>query len=244
MAKKKKAKAKKKVSKKRKTTKRKKAAAKGPHPKRGLHAKKAEIMAAVPNMPCSAISRDPAGLRFAHTRAERVYATYRDLCAERGLVIRRIEGITEDAHYGEFVYAEDRNEPAKIVKRPCVRFQGLWEIRDRATGQTETFGGAGDGDNGVWSANSAQTVARKQALLDYFETAWPQPTDYLKVIRDSIAAVPDAEKVEAFKQILPEHAWNVMTQTGAVKALTDLFEGKPKNGNTNSRTRKTGRSKS
>lgn len=219
----------KKVAKKKKVVKKKNQKPKGPDPRRGLHAKKAEIMAKVPNMPCSAIGRDLHGLRFAHTQAERVYAVYRDLCAEKGLVIHRTEGKSRVI-----------NDTAERIQ---ILFEGVWEIRDRATGQTETFGGHGQGDNGRWSANSAQTIAKKQALLDYFETAWPQPTQFLEVIRDSIAAVPDAEKVEAFKQILPPQAWDVLTAAGAVKELKDFFERKGKVENANS-TRKNRRRKS
>lgn len=190
----------------------------------GLHFKKLEIMAAVPVMPCSVIGRDNYGLRFAYTQAAQVYQRYARLCREKGLTIRRIEGKTTDAYYGDSY--QNSEGKTKFAKRPCVRFEGIWEICDTGTGQTETFGGAGDGDNLIWSANSAQTIARKQALLDYFETAWPQPTDYLKLIRESLEQVQPTRFVDALQEIMPENAFNIMTSTGAIKALQDFFGGK------------------
>lgn len=191
---------------------------------RELHAKKLEILEAVPIMPCSVLGRDWQGSRFAHTQAERVYQIYREECTKRKLVIRRVKGETSDCKISDW------DSKGNCVERTGTLFQGVWEIRDNDTGETEEFGGSGQGLNGVWSANSAQTVAKKQALLDYFETAWPQPTDHLKVIRESLAAVPDAEKVEAYKQIFGSESttWSIMTATGAVKKMEEFYRGEQK----------------
>lgn len=221
MKQKKKKKAKRKVTKKKKKVKRRKS--KAVVVQRGLHAKKLKIMAAVPVMPCSAIDKDIHGLRYAYTQATQVYQRYTRLCREKGLTTRRIEGMTTDAHYGDS--CQDSDGKTKFVKRPCVRFEGVWEIRDKDTGETETFGGSGDGDNLIWSANSAQTIAKKQALLDYFETAWPQPTNHLKIIRESFEQIPPEEKVKAFEQVLPKEAWNIMSKAGAIKALREFYGG-------------------
>ena len=189
---------------------------------RGLTIKKLEILAAVPIMPCSVLGRDWQGNRFAHTRAEEVYKVYREECTKRGLTIRRTKSLTTDCEISQ----KDSEDRFYMVSG--VRFEGEWEIKDRSTGQCETFGGSGDGLNDVWSAISAQTIAKKQALLDYFETAWPQPTDHLRVIQESLAAVPDKEKVEAYKQILGAEAWSIMTATGAVKRMADYYSGDKK----------------
>ena len=200
-----------------------------------LHAKKLEILRVVPIMPCSAISDDIHGLKFAHTQAEKVYQVYRRECESRNLVTRRIEGTTSNGTRPKFVQKESVWE---IIEVPCVRFEGVWEICDKDSGEKETFGGSGDGDNNIWSANSAQTIAKKQALLDYFETAWPQPTSWLRVVRESLEELPPEEMVKAIKGIIPP---KIAEATGIVQALYDYFESVmkgPKNGNRTGSKRK------
>ncbi len=201
-------------------------------PGRGLYIKKLEIMAAVPIMPCSVLGKDRYGLRFAHTTAERVFQQYSRLCREKNLTIRMIELKMETLSF-PFTVSEEKVE--KLLKN--TDFTNLWpwsratctfEIEDVATGQTEIFKGASLGNNDVWSDISAQTMAFKQALLLYFFTAWPQPSNHLQVIRDSLDQISPEQKVEAFKQILPDTAWNVMTRAGAIKALLEFYGGKSK----------------
>lgn len=200
-----------------------------------LHKKKLEILRAVPIMPCSTISDDIHGLKFAHTQAEKVYQVYRRECESRGLVTRRIEGTTSNGKRPKFVQKESVWE---IIEVPCVRFEGVWEICDKDSGESETFGGSGDGDNNIWSANSAQTIAKKQALLDYFETAWPQPTSWLRVVRESLEELPPEEMVKAITSIIPT---KIAEATGIVDAIYEYFESVmkgPKNGNRTGSKRK------
>jgi len=193
-----------------------------------LHQKKLEILRAVPIMPCSAISRDKQGLMFAHTQAEKVYQVYRRECESRGLVIRRIEGKTTDGKRPELLKLGKLLENVEV---PCVRFEGVWEICDTESGETETFGGSGDGDNDIWSANSAQTVAKKQALLDYFEVPWPQPTNWINVVRESLVALPAEEQVKAIKEIIPPKIAEATKIVDAMyEYLSSLTKG-PKNAN-------------
>lgn len=184
-------------------------------PGHNLHRKKLEILRAIPIMPCSVISKDRQGLRFAHTQAEKVYQVYRRECEERGLVIRRVEGKTTN---GTRPTLTDKGKGWIVEEVPCVRFEGKWEICDAESGETETFGGSGDGDNEIWSANSAQTIARKQALLDYFEVAWPQPTDWVRVIRESLEDLEPQEFADAVKKIIPEKI------PGIVELITSFFD--------------------
>lgn len=186
----------------------------------GLHGKKLLILKEIPTMPCSAISKDRQGLMYAHTQATQVYNRYREKCQEYGLTIRRIEGKTTDGQRPTLIKTESAWEVKPI---PCVRFEGVWEIRDNETEQTETFGGAGDGDNEIWSANSAQTVARKQALLDYFETAWPQPADWCRVVREALEGLKGENFNEALKQIMPAPAYQILTATQAIKEMTEFY---------------------
>ena len=218
-------KAKKKVKKK---VKRKKAKRKSPDivfpPKYNLHTAKMKILKAVPIMPCSAFSKDKQGLRYAHTQAEKVYQVYREQCEKNDLVIRRIEGKATDAHRPDWVKKEDPESGDSwwaLEEVPCVRFEGVWEIEHIPSGEKETFHGAGDGDNDIWSANSAQTIAKKQALLDYFETAWPQPTDWPKLVRDSLEQAGPEEFIEAMKQIIPN---KIAESTGILDVMSAYFD--------------------
>lgn len=186
----------------------------------GLYGKKLRILKEIPIMPCSALSKDRQGLMFAHTQASQVYNKYREICLKYGLTTRRTKGITSNIEYPEVFWKDGE---AKVVLVKAVLFEGEWEIRDSETGQTETFGGSGIGDNRVWSANSAQTVAKKQALLDYFETAWPQPTDWCKVVRESLEALKGENFTEALKQIMPPQAYEILTATKAIKEMTEFY---------------------
>lgn len=179
-----------------------------------LHTKKLQIMEAVPVMPCSAISKDRQGLAFAHTRATEVYNRYREECGQRKLVIRRVKGkLLENFKYVMDVKTEQGWEIREV---PCACFVGVWEITDVDSGEKETFGGGGYGDNDVWSANSAQTVAKKQALLDYFEVAWPQPTNLKKIIKAELAELSREELSEVLQEIIPV--------PGVTKVILKFFE--------------------
>lgn len=186
----------------------------------GLHGKKLLILKEIPIMPCSAISKDRQGLMYAHTQATKVYNTYREICLKYGLTTRRTKGVTSNIEYPE-VFWKDGVPNVVLVK--AVLFEGEWEIRDSETGQTETFGGSGIGDNRVWSANSAQTVAKKQALLDYFETAWPQPTDWCRVVREALEELKGENFNEALKQIMPAPAYQILTATQAIKEMLKFY---------------------
>lgn len=216
--------AKKRKAKKKKSKKPTKPKSRAPKPKAktalGLHSKKLLILEEIPTMPCSAIAKDRQGLMFAHTQATKVYKTYREACLKHGLTTRRISGTTTNIEYPEVFWEHGK---ANVISVKAVLFEGEWEIRDTETGETETFGGSGIGDNRVWSANSAQTVAKKQALLDYFETAWPQPTDWARVVRESLESLKGKNFTEAIKQIMPEPAYKILTATKAIKEMEEYF---------------------
>jgi hypothetical protein len=183
-----------------------------------LHEKKLRIMDEVSVMPCTLFGRDAQGYRYAYTQASEVYKCYRMKCADYGLTIRRVSGMLMDGNYPRVTVAKDGT--VTVLKIPCVRYEGTWEVRDVASGETETFCGAGDGDNEVWSANSAQTVAKKQGLLDYFETSWPQPTDFGKLIKQALEALPDEQLAETVRDMMPDR---ILTSKGAVQEILDFF---------------------
>ncbi len=189
-----------------------------------LHIKKLNIMASHPIMPCSAIAKGRDGAYYAYTEACKVYATYFKACLEARLVIRRITGRSINAEYDESW--KDKEGVWHTVKIACVRYEGTWEIMDVETGEKETFDGAGDGNNYIWSCNSAQTVAKKQALLDYFEAAWPQPNDFTELIREEIAGLAAPKFVEQVRKMMPEPGSKDaerLNAEGAMKAIMQFF---------------------
>ena len=218
----KKAKAKKKVKVAARGKGKKKATVKPPNPNRGLYVKVLEIMAEVPVMPCSLVGKDKQGHEFAYTKAEEVFEVYYKKCIEKGLKITCVSGKTEEA---EFVDEWWNSNGEKVTnKMPCARWIGTYEIRDVATNQTATYVAAGDGDNDIWSLVSAQTIAMKQGLLLFFQTAWPQPTDLTKVVKNALMDVPKEHKLAMMEKVLPADMWQVLTATGAVDALRDLYK--------------------
>lgn len=188
-------------------------------PYRGhLHAKKLLIMADAPIIPCSAITKDRYGLMYAHTQAEKIYQLYAEKCREHKLVIRMVDCKIETTKYPDIF--REKWESVECVLATCK-----FEICDTESSETEAFMGAGLGDNAVWSANSAQTVAMKQALIQYFFTAWPQPTDYCAVIRNELAGFDKQQYMDAVKNILPKPPKDLPVKD-MVKELVEFFEGK------------------
>lgn len=71
------------------------------------------------------------------------------------------------------------------VCQNCVLVEAEFEIADIETGYIwpKRIPGSGLGMNWQWSANTCQTLARKQALLDFFNCAYPQPEEFSKEVR-------------------------------------------------------------
>jgi len=166
-----------------------------------LHCAKLLIKKAVPMMPCTSIKRDRNGRLFAHTQAEKVYEAFREQCQIHRLVIRRERGNSFSTTRPSLRFTRD--DIWETLDVPCVRFEGQWEICHVDSGEYECFGGTGDGDNEIWSVNSAQTVAKKCGLLDYFEVPWPQPDDWVQAIKNTVEVLPPEEMKEALIEIIP-----------------------------------------
>lgn len=200
-----------------------------PKPK-GLYAKKLTIMRRVPIMPCSIIGKDRIGRMFAHTQAEKVFARYSKLCQEFGLVISMIE--VEMSNGPQTVYIDPEGT---TTKRECSRAVCKFRIVDTESNQEDYFWGAALGDNAVWSDNSAQTIAFKQALLQYFFTAWPQPTDFVEVVREQLSKLKGENFIKAIQQIMPVKAHEILTETKALEELRAFFTKPQKKGAKNAK---------
>ncbi len=183
-----------------------------------LHQKKLKIMQEVPIIPCSAIMKDRQGQIFAYTKAEKIFAIFAQKCRDYKLVVAPIEvdmSETAPVFNGE-----------KLVKISRSRAVMRFQITDTESGQSETFMGAGLGDNDVWSDNSSQTVAMKQGLIMYFFTAWPQPDSHLDLIREELAGQSAADFVAGIKAIMPEKGSKDakrLNAEGAMKAIMQFF---------------------
>lgn len=176
----------------------------------GLQVKRFEIMAAVPQMPCSAINKDLQGLTYCHTQATQVYQIYRNEMMDRKMTINMIECRTETVQTNE-----SKDHQAFFSSRSHCTFR----ITDTESGEYDDIQSTALGNNDVWSDNSSQTVAMKQALLQYFFTAWPQPANHVEVVRSTLSKLGKDE----FKKAVTSMLKNTLTTKGAVVALEDYF---------------------
>lgn len=179
-----------------------------------LDEKRNRIIRRVPVVPCSAISRDIHGLRFAHTQAERIFALYQKEMLKENMKILPIGGECTTTVYTDEVTGV---EGVEYVERHASRVVCNYEAVCNDTGERHHFWCAGMGSNLVWSDTSATTVAMKQAILLYFGACWPQPTDWAEVVKDSLLALKPDDRLMALKMIVPP------TMVDAVRELLDYF---------------------
>jgi hypothetical protein len=66
----------------------------------------------------------------------------------------------------------------------------------------------------------------KQGLIQYFFTAWPQPSDYCEVVKKELAQLKGDDYLKAIKRMLPERLPEDLTSTQAMKELSEFFGGK------------------
>lgn len=180
----------------------------------GLQNKRFEVMKAVPIVPCSVISKDPQGLQYAHTQAVKIYREYR-----REMIKQRITPPTLIKCETESVLVKRlaTGEEFYSSRATCT-----FRISDADNpNDYDEVQGTALGSNDVWSDNSAQTVCEKQVLLQYFLADWPQPTDYVEVVRASLNELPPKDFRDAMTQMMPE---KIMSNAGAMKALEVFFD--------------------
>lgn len=142
------------------------------------------------------------GIQFGYTTARQVFEEYAKLCREVGLWYRQVDcRLTITLRQ---VFAESQ-----------------FELVDVDTGHSVMFAGAGQGNNGVWAVNSAQTVALKQALLELFMAFWTEAedkgrekVDYFQAFKaiqspaelmDEMAKVFDEYKIMRDKDAVKDH---------------------------------------
>ncbi|MEE9354752.1 MAG: hypothetical protein V3U75_04105 [Methylococcaceae bacterium] len=168
----------------------------------GLQAKILKIMKLVPTIECTGQEQTEARTgedpeTYYYTEAAEVFRQYSEAMVEVGLTFVPITIVT---------VLDDRAYRATVTYR----------LTDVETGQFQDVVAVGLGCNGVWALNSAQTVARKQALLNMFGASYPQPKTAQQVAR------------KAVKMFQP---FDVLSSGEAVKEMDKYFSQEKPNEN-------------
>ena len=123
------------------------------------------IAAENPQIECLLLGEDDEG-RFGYVEAAAVFRMYGESFKKHKVHFYSVKKTT-------------------TVCQNCVLVEAEYELADIETGYIwpRRIPGSGLGMNQQWSANTCQTLARKQALLDFFNCAYPQPEEYAKEVR-------------------------------------------------------------
>ena len=113
------------------------------------------------------VEEDEQG-KYNYTEAKEVFRIYSDALNRAGLTFMPVDIATS-------------------VDSRFYRATVSYEITDIETGCSTLVQGAGLGCNGVWSLNSVQTVARKQALLNAFGASYGDNDSVKNVVRKQMA---------------------------------------------------------
>jgi|TARA_R100000501_G_C2620416_1_gene113673 hypothetical protein len=163
------------------------------------------VMHLVPEIDCTGIDDER---EYAYTEAHHVYRRYREAFAEVGLTIMPVlDDKTQLLHLGRGMFQ------ATVV----------YEVTDIDTGYSERGIGVGLGINGVWAANSAQTRAMKQFLIQTFLASWQPPPDLKAIVYQNMKDF-DQSKVEATAVQNFGKPINEMTSEEAASAVGSFFE--------------------
>ena len=130
-----------------------------------LHQKISAVMKENPKIECTLVGEDE-DRKFGICEASTVFRMYNEAMAKHSLTFMPIEIVP-------------------TLGNGCVLVKCSYRITDITTGWSEVVQSCGFGMNGQWSANTAMTLAYKQALLNTFTCSWPQPEEY----RDAVQRV-------------------------------------------------------
>lgn len=128
-----------------------------------LHRKISAVMKENPKIDCTLVGEDE-DRKFGICEAAEVFRMYNQAMAKHDLTFIPMAVMP-------------------TLGNGCVLVRVTYRITDITTGYFETVQGCGFGMNGQWSANTAQTLALKQALLNTFTCSWPQPEDYRQEVQ-------------------------------------------------------------
>ncbi len=196
----------------------------------GLQSKILQIMGMIPTIECTGQEQSEDGEdMYYYTEAAEVFKVYSKAFVEIGLTFLPISAVT-------------------IEDRRAYRATVTYRLTDVETGQYQDVVAVGLGCNGVWALNSAQTVARKQALLNMFGASYPQPKTAEQVVRKAvkmfrpIEALSAGEAMEEMKQYFSQEKQNEDNASESGKSVrSGKRPAKSRSGKNN--PAKTGRSK-
>jgi len=132
----------------------------------GLQAKILQVMEAVPIIECTGQEQGEDDVYY-YTEAAEVFRIYSEAMVKVGLTFVPISIDT-------------------VLDARAYRATIIYRLTDAETNQYQDVVAVGLGCNGVWALNSAQTVARKQALLNMFGASYPQPVTPKQVVRKAV----------------------------------------------------------
>lgn len=155
-----------------------------------FHQKILEVMNRHTEIECSGRGVDFDGNEYGYTEAEVVFREYGGSMRDLGLTCIPIE-------------------KTAVLGKTAYMIQAKYKLTDTDTGYSEIITGCGLGTNGMWAANSAQTLALKQALLETFGASWPQPEEYKDIVKKEAEKVfSQADTPEQVKQVLDDFFGN------------------------------------
>ena len=144
-----------------------------------LHQKIHAVMKENPEILCKLVGEDE-GRKFGICEAAEVFRMY-----NQALVKHSMTSIVSDLDL--------------TLGKNCVLANMKLKITDITTGWYEKFCGGGLGMNGQWSANTAQTLAAKEAMLLSFVCSWPQPEEYkeevMRMARNTFGPARSPEQI-------------------------------------------------
>lgn len=159
-----------------------------------LHRKILEVMNRHTEIECSGQGVDFDGNEYRYTEAEVVFKEYGQSMRDLGLTCIPIE-------------------KTAILGKTAYMIQARYKLTDTDTGYSEVITGCGLGTNGQWAANTAQTLALKQALLETFGASWPQPEKYKDIVKKEAERVfSQADTPEQVRQVLDDFFGNYQTK--------------------------------
>lgn len=170
-----------------------------------LDRKRFKVMHLVPEIDCTGVDDER---EYAYTEAHHVYRRYREAFAEVGLMVMPVlDDRTQCLHLG----------------RGMFQVTVVYEVTDIDTGYSIRGIGIGLGFNGVWAANSAQTRALKQFLIQTFLASWQPPADLKNIVYQNMKNF-DQTKLEQIAQQNFGKPIQEMTEAEAASALGNFFE--------------------
>lgn len=149
-----------------------------------LHRKVMEIMLNTTFLDCHNEADDGEGGIYYYTEAWEVQEHYSRLLTEKRLTMIPVSTKSTMTPFG----------PDRIA----TNIDSIFRLTDVETGYSIDVAGSGVGMNGEWSANTAQTLAFKQALLNVFMCAQRQPKTEAQKTRKEISIAVDSFSPHTF----------------------------------------------